>query len=356
MMKRQLLVAAVVGLAVVLSATPAQAFGHLFGKKKGGGCEAPCATAAVGSGASYGADACCDSGSAGHPGAPGHSGAPGYPGSAGCADAGPSTPAMSAPAMTTQTVIRYVSKPTTTKQAVTTTTYQWSSEAYTYTVNKPVTSMVQKPMTRIVCVPTQVAFNVPVTHKICVPVMCCSPCGVPSVSYRTECVTTHETRHKTVMQSQSVTEMHNVPVTTFVSEQVAATRPVCKPVTTTKMVDVTTYTSAPVTRTGTRQVCKPVTTTNMVDVTTYTTEAVTETIQVPVTAPSYGPGSADCGMSGSGSQGAYGNAGCGTCGDGYGSQHIGTGYAYPPASGSSRKGGRLGGLFHHGKSSACGCN
>jgi hypothetical protein len=369
MMMQRVFAAAVLGFAVCASATPAQALGcKLFGKKN------DCCAAAVGCVA-------------------------------------PAAPA--APAMTTQTVTRYVSKPVVTKQSVTTTTMQWVDEAYswqecvttpktakqpvttttmqwvdeahswqecvttpkvtkqpvttttmqwveeayTYTVCKPVTTMVQKPVCRTVCVPVQVPYTVAHHSKVCVPVCSVDRCGCPTVSYRTERVTTCETCYKTVMQKQTVTEMATVPVTTLVNSPMTGTRKVCKPittttqqdvttytsamvtrtgthkvckpVTTTTQQDVTTYTSAMVTRTGTRKVCKPVTTTAMVDVTTYKTEAVTETIQVPVAAP-------------------YTAGACGTCSS-----------MYAPVSdcGSAKKGCKLfGGLFHHKSKSSCGCN
>ena len=153
----------------------------------------------------------------------------------------------------------------------------------------------------------------------------------PTTSYRSERVTTCETRCKTVMQTQTTTEMCSVPMTTYVNEPVTATRQVCKPITTTTMQDVTTYTSANVTRTGTRKVCKPVTTTAMVDVTTYTTEAITETVQVPVAAPACG----DCGAT----------AGCGTSGS---TPSYSTGCRLHLFN-------HFKGLFCH-RGSSCGCN
>ena len=390
MMKR-LFAAAVVGFVVCLSATPAQAFGcKLFGKKDKGDC---CATAALGCGPVAAADACC----------------------------GPVVAApvvVAAPAMTTQTVTRYVAKtvtenkpvttssyqwvdekytwqecvttpvtkkmpvttssyawvdepytyqecvttPVTKKMPVTTTTYAWVDEPYTYTVCTPVTTMVQKPVCRTVCVPTQVAYTVSKCNKVCVPVCGVDRCGCPTVSYRTERVTTSETCYKTVMQRQTVTEMVSCPVTTYVNSPTQGTRKVCKPTTTTKDQDVTTYTSAMVTKTGTHKVCKLVTTTKDQDVTTYTTamvnkdgvrkvcklvtetktmpvtsttyEAVTETVQVPV---STGCGTPACGPT----------AGCGTSAD-----------VCAPACEDEKKGcklfGRMKGLFS--RKSSCGCN
>ena len=297
MMMQRVFAAAVLGFAVCASATPAQALGcKLFGKK------GDCCAAAVG----CGPVAACNASPT--PCGPVVAPAP-----------------MPAPAMTTQTVTRYVSKPVVTKQSVstttmqwvdeayswqesvttpkvtkqsvatttmqwvdeahswqesvttphtakqpvTTTTYAWVDEAYTYTVCKPVTTLVQKPVCKTVCVPVQVAYTVARHSNVCVPVCSVDRCGCPTMSYRTERVTTCETCYKTVMQKQTVTEMCSVPVTTYVNEPMKGMHKVCKPVTTTAMVDVTTYTSALVTKTGTHKVCKPVTTTAMVDVTTY---------------------------------------------------------------------------------------
>ena len=141
MMKRLVFASAVLGLAVCLSASPAQALGFgLFCKKNK--CDSPCAAAACGP--ISGCDAPC------------------------------SPVVAPAPAMTTQTVTRYVAKtvtenkpvttssykwvdephswqecvttPVTKKMPVTTTTYAWVDEPYTYTVCTPVTTMVQKPV------------------------------------------------------------------------------------------------------------------------------------------------------------------------------------------------------------------
>ena len=347
MMKR-LFAAAVVGFVVSLSATPAQALGcKLFGKRD---CQAPCA--AIGCGPVAAADACC----------------------------GPVVPVVVAsPAMTTQTVTRYVAKtvtenkpvttssyqwvdekftyqecvttskvekkPVTTssyqwvdekytyqecvttskveKKPVTTTTYAWVDEAYNYTVCKPVTTMVMKPVCKIVCVPTQVMTTVPVTTRVCVPVCGVDRCGCPTISYKSQRVTSCETVCKTVMQRQTVTEMVPCPVTTYVNEPATGMRKVCKATTSTKDMDVTIYSSAMVNKDGMHKVCKLITTTKDMDVTTYssamvnkdgmhkvcklvtetktmpitstTYEAKTETIQVPVAAPC-GP-TAACGTS-----------------------------------------------------------
>ena len=330
MMKRQVFAAAVLGFAVWFSATPAQALGLGLFKKKGD-CAPPCATAAVG----CGAVAACGGCDAPAPCAP--------------------TPAP-APAMTTQTVTRYVAKTTTEtkdvttssyqwvdekftyqecvttskveKKPVTTTTYAWVDEAYTYNVCTPVTTMVQKPVCRTVCVPTQVAYTVSHTHKVCVPVCGVDRCGCPTVSYRNERVTTCETCYKTVMQRQTVTEMVSCPVTTYVNTPTKGMQKVCKAITATKDMDVTTYSNAMVNKEGMHKVCKLVTKTEKLPVTTTSYVAVTDTIQVPVTA--------NYGMTG-----ACGSSACGAddCDDG-------------------KKGcklfGRMKGLF--GKKSSCGCN
>ena len=391
MMKQRVIAAAVLGLSVWFTASPAQAFGFGLCKKKGD-CAPPCATAAVGCGP---VAACggCD------------------------APAGPTMPAP-APAMTTQTVTRYVAKtvtenkpvttssyqwvdekftyqecvttskvekkPVTTssyqwvdekftyqecvttskveKKPVTSTTYAWVDEAYNYTVCKPVTTTVMKPVSRIVCVPTQVMSTVPVTTRVCVPVCGVDRCGCPTISYKSERVTTCETVYKTVMQRQTVTDMVPCPVTTYVNEPATGMRKVCKATTTTKDTDVTVYSSAMVNKEGTHKVCKLITTTKDTDVTVYSSAmvnkegthkvcklitetktmpvtstthvAVTETIQVPVAAP-FGP-TAGCGMTG----------GCGATD------------ACAPACDSGKKGcklfGRMKGLFA--SKSSCGCN
>jgi len=304
MMKRQVFAAAVLGFAVWFSATPAQALGLGLFKKKGD-CAPPCATAAVG----CGAVAACGGCDATAPCAP--------------------TPAP-APAMTTQTVTRYVAKTTTEtkdvttssyqwvdekftyqecvttskvekkpvttssyqwvdekftyqecvttskveKKPVTTTTYAWVDEAYTYNVCTPVTTMVQKPVCRTVCVPTQVAYTVSHTHKVCVPVCGVDRCGCPTVSYRNERVTTCETCYKTVMQRQTVTEMVSCPVTTYVNTPTKGMQKVCKAITATKDMDVTTYSNAMVNKEGIRKVCKLITVTKDMDVTTYSNAMV----------------------------------------------------------------------------------
>ena len=202
MMKQRVFAAAVLGFAVWFSATPAQALGcKLFGKKD---CS-PCAAAAVGCAAPCAPAPC----------------------------AAPCGPVVAAPTFTTQVV----AKPVVTKQKVTTTTYAWVDEPFEYTVVKcvpttkkqmvdvssyvmvdepytamvckPVTTMVAKPVTKTVCVPTQVSYTVPVTTRVCVPVCSVDRCGCPTTSYRSERVTTCETRCKTVMTPTCVTEMVN---------------------------------------------------------------------------------------------------------------------------------------------------
>ena len=325
MMKRRVIAAAVLGLSVWFTASPAQAFGLGLFKKKGD-CAPPCATAAVGCGP--------------------------------VAACGPTMSAPApAPAMTTQTVTRYVAKtvtenkpvttssyqwvdekftyqecvttskvekkPVTTssyqwvdekftyqecvttskveKKPVTSTTYAWVDEAYNYTVCKPVTTMVLKPVSRTVCVPTQVMSTVPVTTKVCVPYCSTTLCGCPTVKYKTERITTCETVCKTVLQRQTVTDMVPCPVTTYVNAPATGMRKVCKATTTTKDMDVTVYSSALVNKDGMRKVCKLITTTKDTDVTVYSSalvnkdgmrkvcKLVTETKTMPVTSTTYEP-------------------------------------------------------------------